>query len=300
MKTPIYIAALLIATPLLAYSQAPDTIMMKNPEHVVITESPEGMKAIITDNQDDKLIVNQEYMPNSTVISRISTGGFSLRGRDRVERSLSRQNRKGKPVTWDVTSGGGLGIGFCSAPGAPSGSNIEQAKSFELSWLNILAISLRCPHNNSLTASVGINWRNYRTTQDACFTVNDGTAGIGNYPDGATPRLSRIKIFSVQFPVLWRQSMPIKIFGEQISTVFGPIVNLNAHGSVLSSWYEDSKSMKHTVNGINLRLFTVDLFAMIHLWDCGGVYVRYSPYKMMTGSQRFNFHPFSTGIMFLM
>lgn len=289
MNTKILLLLAALTSSVMAASAEESTIIM-NPKRVVITESAAGMDTEIIGYKNDTIIFKQQYSPNATIVSHISKGGLSLLGDKRKKRS---------GISWDATSEG-FGIGFCSAPGAPGGSNVEQGKSFEVSWLNIIAAKATNRHGNSFTMGVGIDWRNWRTTLDSRFTVTDGIVGTGSYPEGASPRLSRIKVFSVQFPMLWHQNLPAKLFGSQMQMVFGPIFNLNTHGSVLTSWYEDGHKIKDSVNGINLRLFTVDLFAMARIFPGAGVFVRYSPYKMLTGSQRFNFHPFSTGLMFLM
>ena len=116
------------------------------------------------------------------------------------------------------------------------------------------------------------------------------------------PRLSRIKIFSVQFPLLYRQSLPFGLFGtkrDKMSIRLGPIFNLNSHASVLSAWREGDVKSEYKVNGINLRPFTIDLFASLHVWDFCSIYVRYSPYHALTGHNKLNFHQLSTGLMFM-
>lgn len=173
-------------------------------------------------------------------------------------------------------------------------------KSFEISWLNILAAQATNRFGNSFSLGVGINWRNYRTTLDNCFTVTDGVVGTGQYPEGVEPRLSRIKIFSVQFPLLYSQRLPFGIWRERMLLRFGPIFNLNSHASVLTAWHDGKHSSEYKVNGINVRPFTIDLFASLHVCDFVSLYARYSPYYALTGHHSLNFHQFSTGVLFMM
>lgn len=259
-------------------------------ERLVITETPQGLKTFIT--KDSVTTAYEQTFPAKEVVETrfFSSYGLSLNG------GIS---SKQSSVKWEIISGG-VGFGFCSAPGAPSAAGIEMGKSFELSWLNILAVQARNRYGNSFSFGVGINWRNYRTTLANNFVVNDGQVEIGNYPEGVEPRLSRIKIFSVQFPLLYRQHLPFGITKERMSVTFGPIFNLNSHASVLSAWKTDDVKSEYKVNGINIRPFTIDLFASVHFWDFCSLYVRYSPYKAMTGNHPMNFHQFSTGILFFM
>lgn len=273
-----------------ASAEVTDTIMtIVGADHLVITENPQGFKAVVSTETGER-IYEQTYESGTTVVSHLSQQGFSLTGnRTKTESSVS----------WDMISGG-LGIGFCSAPGAPKAAGIEQGKSFELSFLNILAAQARIRYENYVSLGVGINWRNYRTTLDNCFTVTDGQVAVGQYPEGVSPRLSRIKIFSVQFPLLYTQWLPFGICREKMAIKLGPIFNLNTYGSVLTAWRDGNSSAEYKVHNINVRPFTIDLFASIHLWDFCAVYARYSPYNALTGNSHLNFHQFSTGIMWFM
>lgn len=268
-----------------------NNITILGAKSVVITENANGLKAVVeTDN--DSLVFEQSYQPNATVVSHLSSSGFSLSGGQR-------KNIKESSVSWEMISNG-IGFGFCSAPGAPDEAGIEMGKSFEISWLNILAAQATNRFGNSFSLGVGINWRNYRTTLENCFTVNDGQVNIGQYPEGAEPRLSRIKIFSVQFPLLYGQRLPFGIYKEHMVLRFGPIFNLNSHASVLTAWHDDKRSSEYKVNGINVRPFTIDLFASLHVCSFVSLYARYSPYYALTGHHGPNFHQFSTGLLFMM
>lgn len=255
---------------------------------ILITETPDGMKAVVK-TDSDSMLFEQTYQPGATVVSRLNSSGFSLTG----------SKRKYQSTGWNLITSG-LGFGFCSAPGAPGAVGIEMGKSFELSWLNILAAQSTNRFGNSFSIGVGINWRNYRTTLDHRFTVTDGIVGTGDYPEGVTPRLSRIKIFTVQFPVLYTQRLPIRLVRDNMALKFGPVFDLNTHASVLTSWRDGKRTSTNKVNGINVRPFTIDLFASVHLAKCFGLYVRYSPYNAFTGNHPLNFHQFSTGIMLMM
>lgn len=258
-------------------------------DQLVITEDATGFKAVVTTEAGDR-VIEQKYSSGTNVVSHLSQGGFSLTGNRKDSKSS---------VSWDMISGG-LGFGFCSAPGASQAAGIEMGKSFELSWLNILAVQAKNRYGNSFSLGVGINWRNYRTTLGNTFVVNNGQVEVGNYPEGVDKRLSRIKIFSVQFPLLYTQSLPFGLSKERMALKFGPIFNLNSHASVLTTWHDGDRSSEYKVNGINIRPFTIDLFASLHLWECVSLYARYSPYHALTGHRQPNFHQFSTGIMLFM
>lgn len=291
MKTKaIIILASLIGVSAATMSADETVTTILGAKNIVITENANGLKAVV-ETENDSLVFEQSYQPDATVVSHLNSSGFSL---------IGSQNRKCDTSTesWDMISNG-LGFGFCSAPGVPGASGIEMGKSFEISWLNIIAAQATNRFGNTFSIGVGINWRNYRTTLGNRFTVTDGQVGIGQYPEGAEPRLSRIKIFSVQFPMLYGQRLPFGVSKERMMLRFGPIFNLNSHASVLTAWRDGNQSSEHKVNGMNVRPFTIDLFASLHVWDFVSLYARYSPYNALTG-HHLNFHQFSTGILFMM
>lgn len=292
MKTTTYIilAAIFTFCHISAKAEKTDTVTtIIGAQSVVITETPQGMKAVVTCDSVNHSF-EQIYTGKERSVSFFSSYGLSL--------NKSKSSKKSS-VSWFLNTGG-LGFGFCSAPGAPSIAGIEMGKSFELSWLNIISVMARNKYGNTFSLGVGINWRNYRTTLDNRFIVNDGQVGIDSYPEEVEPRLSRIKIFSVQFPLLYRQRLPFGLTKERLSVSMGPIFNLNSHASVLSAWRDGETKSEYKVNGINVRPFTIDMFAAVHFFKYGSLYVRYSPYNALTGHNQLNFHQFSTGIMFFL
>lgn len=292
MNKKIYTTALLIISLCTSYATAetPEAITtVIGADRLVITEDSTGVKAIISTEGVER-IIEQSYSESTPFVSHLNQQGFSFTG-NKTESKAS--------VSWDMISNG-LGFGFCSAPGASEAAGIEMGKSFELSWLNIIAVQARNRYGNSFSLGVGITWRNYRTTLDHNFIVTDGQVETGSYPEGVRPRLSRIKIFSVQFPLLYSQRLPFGISKDKMDLKFGPIFNLNSHASVLTSWKDGDRLSEYKVNGINVRPFTIDLFASVRFRAFCSLYVRYSPYRALTGHRQPNFHQFSTGLMLFM
>lgn len=287
----LIISAVIAAlAPLAASAEITDTVTtIIGADRIVITEGPDGLTTIVTQDSTVRVMTQTYNNPGSVVVTHMSTSGLSL---------SSRRKNRNSSVSWDAISAG-LGFGFCAAPGAPGAAGFEAGKSFEISWLYILGVQARNRHGNAFSFGVGINWRNYRTTLDNRFTVTDGQVGIEGYPEGVQPRLSRIKVFSVQFPLLYRQRLPFGVTRDHMALSFGPIFNLNSHASVLSSWRESDVKTEYKVNGINIRPFTIDLFASLHFCKFASLYVRYSPYHALTGHQ-VNFHQLSTGLLFFM
>ncbi len=193
---------------------------------------------------------------------------------------------------------GGLTLGFTGAPGHPGNMPIEMGKSLEIGWMNIIGVKY---HTHGFSASVGfgLNWRNYKiSTQDYRFDCEGGNIITAPYPDGSTPRNSRLKIFTMQVPVLFTQKMPFKLFRQQQSVTAGVILGYSSHGSLLTRWTDSNgQKVKQSSNHIGHRRFTYDLYGSIGLSHYFGIYVKYSPLSVLRGSGQPSFHTLSTGVV---
>lgn len=201
---------------------------------------------------------------------------------------------------WDF-SFGGLMFGFVSAPGHPANMPVEMDKSFEIGINHLIGMTYQV-NNFSVKFGFGLDWRNYKiTTPDFRFTDNGSFIGAEPYPEGVTPKNSRLKVFSMQIPLLFKQKMPFRMFGMQQSLMAGVTLNYNSHGSMVSRWTEaDGKKVKMNTSHIGQRRFTYDIFGAIGLSNEVGVYVRYSPLSVLRGQNQPDFHSFSTGLIFFM
>lgn len=250
---------------------------------------------------------------------------------DRLVRSSSRFNSFswGCCHRWHLTCGG-FNFGFVTTPGVPGNQKPDMGKSMEIGWLNIIALERQLSRNWSLSIGVGVDWRNYRSTTGLVFLPEedfkanstsaaefDRSSATGevlfsgempeNYSSAVAERLflsgdvpegyrfSRIKIFSVQFPLLFTKTFK-RIAGLKPAIGFGPIFNCNPHGSVKTSWkVEQGKNRSYSSDRIGQRKFTIDFYAQVSLGSFG-LYARYSPYKILTGPSP-DYRTLSTGLI---
>lgn len=281
MKHYIIIAAIACAASVSAAE--PDSVLtFECPDIVVVTENPSGTSIAISGSNDDGQY-NYNFDSNSnnaTILS--SEGGLSLTRRRHPE--------------FDIVVDG-FDFGFVGGH-APSALDLEQGKSFELGILHVLGFRYINSHGNYITFGPGIVWRNRRTTGNTRFTVSDdGTVGYGGYAEGVTPRFSRLKVFSLQFPLIWSQKTPLRLFDTRLAFSVGAIANWNAHGSILTSWTdENGDKVKENITDFGLRRFSVDFYASVRVCSFLRVYARYSPYKIFTGGGSVAMKNFSTGL----
>jgi hypothetical protein len=138
---------------------------------------------------------------------------------------------------------------------------------------------------------VGIDWRNFRLHNDVRFHQEGDNLSIIPYPDGAKPKSSRVKVFSLTVPVLLRQ----RLFST-VDIFAGPVVNFNLHASVETIYTLNGEKVKESSNKIHPVPVTVDILGGIK-WKFIGAYVRYSPCHVLQESYAPAFTHFTTGII---
>lgn len=254
-----------------------DTMVIRHPDNVIVVESPDSVAVCVTADG------------NSTVVSKQLRQGDVLH----IHRQYNMLSVGSK---WDVVSGG-LMFGFVDGVGAPDAARFEMGKSFELGWLNIIALQRSLSGSCDVSLGVGIDWRNYRSTMGTMFVPADGRVSLSVFPPDVTSRYSRLKVFSLQFPLMFTKRFALSRIYHSVS--LGVIFNWNSHGSVKSSWVEpDGATATFSSNDIGQRKFTIDFMAKVSLGGAVGLYVRYSPYKVLTSASSPAFRTLSAGLTF--
>ncbi len=264
----------------------PDTIMsVDNPEKIVFTESPEGIRLKLEVAPDS--VVEYDYVreDNDVAIS-------AMRRKRTGASGLSLLYRTG-PVDWDLIFGG-ISAGLVNAVGAPSGLHVEAAKSYEFSLLFILGLRAYWNSQNWLTFGVGYNARNYALNSTGRFVKTDGAISVEPYPADAHGGSSRLRVETLSMPLIYGRRL-----GRHCGLHVGPVLNVTTRSS-LKTTYEVGR-IGHTdrAGGIYAHKVTVDLYGALsyHGW---GLYVRYSPMKLIKSGCGPQFSSISTGIIWAM
>ena len=124
-------------------------------------------------------------------------------------------------VGWNIYTGGFV-IGWNNA----SGIDVNMGRSIDIGWLNVIGTKFKTRYGQRITAGVGIDWRNFKLNNDVRFYQDGDNLSIAPYPDGAVPKSSRVKVFSLTVPVLVHQ----RLFST-VDIFAGPVVNFNLHAS---------------------------------------------------------------------
>ena len=189
-------------------------------------------------------------------------------------------------VGWNIYSGGFV-IGWVNAP---SVLDVDMGHSMELGWLNVIGAKLNTGHGQRITMGVGIDWRNYKLCRGTRYAWGDDHVWTDLYPTDATPRSSRLKVFSLTLPIILRQRLVNKV-----DLMAGAIVNFNVHGSLETVYDLDGTKITERTTRIHQVPVTADIFAGVK-WSCLGAYVRYSPCHVLRQEHAPAFTSFSTGI----
>lgn len=258
-----------------------DTILQATDAELTILETDTCLHVVISD-QSGQHVLNEPYPEQVTVSSRQRTTHVSAQiwGNDRM--------------SWDLISGLML-VGFNHATGASE--FFDMGRSIELSWLQTLGFSLKFHKSGcTLSAALGLTWRNYRTRPDVRLTADEnGRVYFAPYSDDITPQSSRIKMFSLSLPVLFSQNINLSS-NLRLGYSLGPVLNFNPHASLRSRWLDgDGVRQRESTSRIAHRKFTTDLFASVGVNGIS-VYVRYSPMSVLT--KGLDFSSLSTGLVF--
>jgi hypothetical protein len=268
-----------------------DTIIsLKSPQSVVITEDNTGVKVSVREADKDSTIFNYDYSSDAVIKTTQKRFFYNF--------SYNYGNDSSNNSHWDITSGG-FGLGFVNALNTPAGMNVETGKSFEITILNALAINYRTGRNNDrISLGVGVNWKNYKMGDSQRFMHDEQGVTIGDYPEGAVAKSSRLKVFSVLIPAYYSFGTPTK-FLPSLGFSLGAVLNINTHAS-LNTLYDsaDGNKCEEAIGkDLQQRKVTVDAIAMVRLAKWGGLYAKYSPCNTFKKGYGPEFTSLTTGIM---
>ncbi len=165
-----------------------------------------------------------------------------------------------------------VGVGFTCPTQVDERVDFSTFKSWEIfatiaQWDHFLDRRER----NFVSLGLGIDWRNYRITDDQLFTkAPDGNVTVMKYPLEYEPKFSRIKVFSLTATLRYQHD-----FGSGFSIGFGPVVNFNTYASIMTRYKLLGDKCKHMEKNIRQRPVTIDWMLNARIADIP-FYVKYS------------------------
>lgn len=265
---------------------------------VAIVEKPH--KVVISEKKDGGVIVDVTGSAKSKKFSYRYTTDYAKAGLDSIDDdfempflpSLGKENN-GNKVTTEWFYALGMHYGFVNMSGMPSGT-CKMGESAELGLLSPVSFAVKFPHAFTFVTGVGFGWKNYRLSSEQMFVKDEaGDVAIARYDEGTYHRLSRLKLFYLDVPLMFKKS-----FGK-FAVSAGAVINFNVYGSILTRYRieeEGGIEVKKVEQGIGQRKVTADLMATAQFSDIG-VYVKYNPSTVLKSTKAPEFRSFSVGFM---
>ena len=271
MKKLMTIMALAALT-LAAGAQENDTVVIHNPKKVTIVTGDSLQRIIVSGKEgDDKFTYqNTIRLVDSNYVSTTRIGRDRWELIPSVKVGKKKDDTEGR--TYDNAISAHFGIGFTAPTKADARTDFSTFKSWEIfatiaQWDHYFERR----HRNSVSLGFGIDWKNYRMTGDTRFVkAPDGNVALENYPLQVSPDFSRIKVFSLTANLGFTHS-----FDKDFWIGFGPVVNFNVYGSILTEYSMYGDDIKRKEKDIRQRPITIDW--MLRLGIMGvPFYLKYS------------------------
>ena len=295
MKTKyIFMAAALLATGTAKASQAGDTtIIVEKPDKVILNETSQDVKVTV-EGQKGNPNYHYEYtaqLGKDSIFETSETNdvGILLPFQKRFENRYGREQNFHEYHLPDFT------IGFSTAVNGASGVSTSVGSGVEIGFTPILISGPNLGKHWSTLTGIGFDWRNYRMTGDTRFVKNGNSISLDGYPAGSNIKFSRIKIFSIQIPLLAEWNT--KSHGKDFFFNAGPVLCINTYASLKTRYKLDGVKYKDFDKHIHPVPFTADLFASAGIDDVG-IYIRWSPFHVLQTDFGPRFNTLSFGLTF--
>lgn len=189
-----------------------------------------------------------------------------------------------------------LGFGLCYGANADYKGPQSVGSSWEIMWTIAEIEKYGYGKHNGFSIGFGVNWRNFRMDGRSKFVkLDDGTITEEALPAGYDNDFSRIKVFSLTIPVMWKYRT------KQVTFGLGPVFNINTYASIKNRyWDSDGEKHKQIFKKIHQRPITVDIMAEVSFHNWFSIYGKFSPMTILnsTYANDVNFQPVSFGIYF--
>ena len=288
MKTLVILVMSILAGSMscLAQTSQDTTIVVNNAKKITIEKSRNSMAVKVegtADNPDYFYSQTMEVDSSAAVIATEKNADW-----DFTIPFVGKNNKSRRYyMTEDLAS---VGIGMVNAVNAPDDLNVDMGASYEISVDNLFKFRYNLIPATSVSLGAGMSWRNYRMTGHTRFVKEGNSLVLGNYPEGADIKFSRLKIFSITVPLLINQAI-----GRKAALSVGPVVNINTYGSLKTRYVLDGEKIKEQSKDIHQNSATVDFMAKLHIGEIG-FYAKYSPSDVLNTEFGPKFSSFSAGV----
>ena len=249
-----------------------DTLVINNPRKVTVISGDSLQRIIVNGKQGDDDFVYQNTIrlvdANYESKTSISRDHWELIPSVKIGK---KKTDEGYEFDRNILTAH-LGVGFTCPTQVDDRISFSTFKSWEIfatlaQWDHYLDRNER----NCISMGFGIDWKNYRMTDDLLFTKRpDGNVTVEKFPLQYEPKFSRIKVFSLTATLRYQLN-----FADGFSIGIGPVVNFNTYASIKTRYKFLGDKVKHMEKHINQRPITIDWMLNTTVGDVP-VYVKYS------------------------
>jgi hypothetical protein len=298
MKRIVCIGLLSLATVGMVYGQNNDnrdSVIINHPRRVTIVTTDKTQRIDVLGSEKDST-----FRYSKSVMMNDKTQSVTREGSDwefKLPFSKSSNNNCGKKGHHVEVLSGTFFFGFNSAPGAPDNMNVKMYSSWELGFSAIRTNWYPTRNNVSISLGLDLEWRNYRMTEDYQFAKGaSNIITISKYPEGSDISFSRLKIFSLNVPLLFNHQIH-----KHVNYFIGPELEFNTHGSLKTRYKgitgnpEQVTGVKITDNNIHQTPVTYSFLGGISFFGIN-LFGKYSPCNILDTKYGPKFHSFTVGI----
>ena len=265
-----------------------DTITVKQPERIIITETDSTLKVRVEGREGNKdYLLEREHTDNGNIIVRESNWSTS-------NLPFIRQRIQGR------YAGDGhmplFMLGFVNALNSPVFMDVNMEASVEMGFYPIYVNGPRLGRHVRLFTGLGFDWRNWRMTGNMRFLRQDNKVSLAAYPADADIKFSRIKVFSISIPLLAELQLKFSS-GYTFWWNAGAMLDINTYGSLKTRYTLPSEGkQKDFSKHIYHVPLTADIFTSAGINNIG-LYMRYSPCHVLEEASAPSFTSLSVGVM---
>lgn len=123
------------------------------------------------------------------------------------------------------------------------------------------------------------------------FVKDNNAVSLTSYPTNSSPKFSRIKVFSVNFPLTYEYD------GKYFGFTLGPVINLNTYSSLKTRYNLNEHKIEDENSGVRVKPVTIDFMCSVNINGGPDFYVKYSPCDLMRNGYGPKFKTLSFGIL---
>lgn len=216
-------------------------------------------------------------------------------------REYQRGSSAGKTIRLPhIVIASGFGFGFTSTQNAPAQVDTRMGRSFNFSIQDLLAIKLPTGPRSALSVGLGIDYRNYRMTGTQRF-MEDPSKQIyvtGYQPDTVSV-WSKIRTRSTTFNLKYIQRLGRSHFRMSLGPELYVIPGRSRNHQIVNKYSVAGDEQKERFRNIRTNKVGLNLVANVQYRSFLGMYVKYTPTKVLDSSFGPQFSSLSVGLLLL-